>query len=172
MSAGIYFKTSNNIRKWPWVNQQLYVLIVQVDLYEVLDSRVKPWRGNLITSRLVPLYTHGWEVFNVTQMVTPSLCFVSLVISTPSWVNVSWWERVDKTFNLFYHAPNVRCQSGSSTARRITASWWWPRFPLATGWSHWPTRTPTWQYSQTTGGREHQTSHTWVRRQLWCERVT
>ncbi|XP_008313081.1 bone morphogenetic protein 2 isoform X2 [Cynoglossus semilaevis] len=41
----------------------------KVDLYEVLDSRVKPWRGNLITSRLVPLYTQGWEVFNVTQTV-------------------------------------------------------------------------------------------------------
>ncbi|XP_075312909.1 bone morphogenetic protein 2 [Odontesthes bonariensis] len=41
----------------------------RVDLYEVLDSRVKPWRGNLITSRLVPLYTQGWEVFNVTQMI-------------------------------------------------------------------------------------------------------
>uniref|UniRef100_A0A3Q3RL08 Bone morphogenetic protein 2-like n=1 Tax=Mastacembelus armatus TaxID=205130 RepID=A0A3Q3RL08_9TELE len=44
-------------------------LSVQVDLYEVLDSRVKPWRGNLINSKLVPLYTRGWEVFNVTQMV-------------------------------------------------------------------------------------------------------
>ncbi|XP_045925742.1 bone morphogenetic protein 2-like [Micropterus dolomieu] len=42
----------------------------KVDLYEVLDSRVKPWRGNLITSRLVPLYTQGWEIFNVTQMVS------------------------------------------------------------------------------------------------------
>ncbi|KAM9336600.1 bone morphogenetic protein 2 [Symphorus nematophorus] len=42
----------------------------KVDLYEVLDSRVKPWRGNLITSRLVPLYTQGWEVFNVTQTVS------------------------------------------------------------------------------------------------------
>ncbi|XP_075890820.1 bone morphogenetic protein 2 isoform X2 [Nelusetta ayraudi] len=42
----------------------------KVDLYEVLDSRVKPWRGNLITSRLVPLYTQGWEVFNVTQAVS------------------------------------------------------------------------------------------------------
>ncbi|XP_022076689.2 bone morphogenetic protein 2-like [Acanthochromis polyacanthus] len=42
----------------------------KVDLYEVLDSRVKPWRGNLITSRLVPMYTQGWEVFNVTQMVS------------------------------------------------------------------------------------------------------
>uniref|UniRef100_UPI003AAA33DB bone morphogenetic protein 2-like n=1 Tax=Centroberyx gerrardi TaxID=166262 RepID=UPI003AAA33DB len=42
----------------------------KVDLYEVLDSRVKPWRGNLITSRLVPFYTQGWEVFNVTQTVS------------------------------------------------------------------------------------------------------
>ncbi|XP_030019152.1 bone morphogenetic protein 2 [Sphaeramia orbicularis] len=42
----------------------------KVDVYEVLDSRVKPWRGNLITSRLVPLYTQGWEVFNVTQTVS------------------------------------------------------------------------------------------------------
>ncbi|KAJ4940960.1 hypothetical protein JOQ06_027248 [Pogonophryne albipinna] len=42
----------------------------KVDLYEVLDSRVKPWRGNLITSRLVPLHTQGWEVFNFTQTVS------------------------------------------------------------------------------------------------------
>ncbi|XP_020308893.2 bone morphogenetic protein 2 [Oncorhynchus kisutch] len=42
----------------------------KVDLYEVLDNRVKPWRGNLITSRLLPLYTQGWEVFNVTQTVS------------------------------------------------------------------------------------------------------
>uniref|UniRef100_A0A8D2ZWT8 TGF-beta family profile domain-containing protein n=1 Tax=Scophthalmus maximus TaxID=52904 RepID=A0A8D2ZWT8_SCOMX len=50
----------------------------KVDLYEVLDSRVKPWRGNLITSRLVPLYTQGWEVFNLTQIVRSS--FASLVL--------------------------------------------------------------------------------------------
>ncbi|XP_059386118.1 bone morphogenetic protein 2-like [Carassius carassius] len=42
----------------------------QVDLYEVLDSRPKPWRGNLISSRLLPVYTKGWEVLNITQMVT------------------------------------------------------------------------------------------------------
>ncbi|XP_029384262.1 bone morphogenetic protein 2 [Echeneis naucrates] len=42
----------------------------KVDVYEVLDSRVKPWRGNLITSRLVPLFTQGWEVFNMTQTVS------------------------------------------------------------------------------------------------------
>ncbi|KAM6951099.1 bone morphogenetic protein 4 [Aplochiton taeniatus] len=42
----------------------------KVDLYEVLGNRIKPWRGNFITSRLVPLYTQGWEVFNITQMVS------------------------------------------------------------------------------------------------------
>ncbi|KAM8836557.1 bone morphogenetic protein 2 [Spinachia spinachia] len=42
----------------------------KVDLYEVLDSQVRPWRGNLISSRLVPLYSQGWEVFNVTQTVS------------------------------------------------------------------------------------------------------
>lgn len=50
---------------------------IQVDLYEVLDSRVKPWRGNLITSRLVPLYTQGWEVFNVTQTVKKMFMIIS-----------------------------------------------------------------------------------------------
>ncbi|XP_036404064.1 bone morphogenetic protein 2-like [Megalops cyprinoides] len=42
----------------------------RLDLYERLDSRVAPWRGNLITSRLLPLYTQGWEVFNVTNIVS------------------------------------------------------------------------------------------------------
>ncbi|XP_008436162.1 bone morphogenetic protein 2 isoform X1 [Poecilia reticulata] len=42
----------------------------KVGVYEVPDSRLKAQRGNLITSRLVPLYTQGWEVFNVTQMVS------------------------------------------------------------------------------------------------------
>lgn len=45
------------------------LFFLQVALYEVLENLVKPWRGNLITSRLVPLYTQGWEVFNVTQIV-------------------------------------------------------------------------------------------------------
>ncbi|XP_072523889.1 bone morphogenetic protein 2-like [Salminus brasiliensis] len=42
----------------------------KVDLYEVLDGRVKPWRGNLITSRLLPMNTTGWEVFNITNAAT------------------------------------------------------------------------------------------------------
>uniref|UniRef100_A0A3B5AR42 Bone morphogenetic protein 2-like n=1 Tax=Stegastes partitus TaxID=144197 RepID=A0A3B5AR42_9TELE len=53
-----------------WFRKKQNVPTVQVDLYEVLDSRVKPWRGNLINSRLVPLYTQGWEVFNVTQIAS------------------------------------------------------------------------------------------------------
>ncbi|XP_024120269.2 bone morphogenetic protein 2 [Oryzias melastigma] len=42
----------------------------KVSLWEVLDSRVRPWRTKIISSRLVPLHTHGWEVFNVTQIVS------------------------------------------------------------------------------------------------------
>ncbi|XP_078496531.1 uncharacterized protein LOC144752493 [Lissotriton helveticus] len=42
----------------------------RADVYELLDSRVKPWRGNLISSRLLPLHSQGWEVFNVTQVVS------------------------------------------------------------------------------------------------------
>ncbi|XP_051523454.1 bone morphogenetic protein 2-like [Myxocyprinus asiaticus] len=42
----------------------------KVDIYEVLDSRTKPWRVNLISSRLLPVYAKGWEVFNITEMVT------------------------------------------------------------------------------------------------------
>uniref|UniRef100_A0A672INT5 TGF-beta family profile domain-containing protein n=1 Tax=Salarias fasciatus TaxID=181472 RepID=A0A672INT5_SALFA len=38
--------------------------------YKVPDSRDEPQIGNLVTSRRVPLYTQGWEVFNVTQIVS------------------------------------------------------------------------------------------------------
>ncbi|XP_072312882.1 bone morphogenetic protein 2-like [Eucyclogobius newberryi] len=69
----------------------------KVDLYEVLDSRVKPWRGNLITTRLVPLYTQGWEVFNVTQVVSKWISNreanngILMVITFPSgdWMDTS-----------------------------------------------------------------------------------
>ncbi|TSK14487.1 Bone morphogenetic protein 2-A [Bagarius yarrelli] len=43
--------------------------LYRVDLYEVLDSRVEPRRGNLILSRLLSVYSKGWEVFNITQTV-------------------------------------------------------------------------------------------------------
>ncbi|XP_078793330.1 bone morphogenetic protein 2 [Oryzias latipes] len=42
----------------------------KVSLCEVLDSKVKPWRTQIIASRLVPLHTQGWEVFHVTQIVS------------------------------------------------------------------------------------------------------
>uniref|UniRef100_A0A8C4VW78 TGF-beta family profile domain-containing protein n=1 Tax=Gopherus evgoodei TaxID=1825980 RepID=A0A8C4VW78_9SAUR len=43
---------------------------LKVDVYELLDRRRKPQRRNLISSRLLSLYTEGWEVFNVTQTVS------------------------------------------------------------------------------------------------------
>uniref|UniRef100_A0A8C4TNN7 Bone morphogenetic protein 2-like n=1 Tax=Erpetoichthys calabaricus TaxID=27687 RepID=A0A8C4TNN7_ERPCA len=36
----------------------------------LMESGIKPWRGNLISSRLLPLHTQGWEVFNVTLTVS------------------------------------------------------------------------------------------------------
>ncbi|KAM4636526.1 bone morphogenetic protein 2-like [Discoglossus pictus] len=42
----------------------------RVDLYELLDSGSRPWRGNLISSRLLPLHSQGWEMFNVTDTVS------------------------------------------------------------------------------------------------------
>uniref|UniRef100_A0A8C8T1A8 TGF-beta family profile domain-containing protein n=1 Tax=Pelusios castaneus TaxID=367368 RepID=A0A8C8T1A8_9SAUR len=42
----------------------------KVDVYELLDGRSKPQRRKLISSRLLSLYTEGWEVFNVTQAVS------------------------------------------------------------------------------------------------------
>ncbi|XP_010155193.1 PREDICTED: bone morphogenetic protein 7-like, partial [Eurypyga helias] len=40
-----------------------------VEVYELLQSGSKPQK-NLIASRLLSLYTEGWEVFNVTQTVS------------------------------------------------------------------------------------------------------
>ncbi|NWV32040.1 BMP7 protein, partial [Grantiella picta] len=41
-----------------------------VEVYELLDSENKPQKKHLIASRLLSLYTEGWEVFNVTQTVS------------------------------------------------------------------------------------------------------
>ncbi|CAM4591759.1 bone morphogenetic protein 2-like [Caretta caretta] len=43
---------------------------LKVDVYELLDRGSKLQRRNLISSRLLSLYTEGWEVFNVTQTVS------------------------------------------------------------------------------------------------------
>ncbi|XP_051770473.1 bone morphogenetic protein 2-B-like isoform X2 [Ctenopharyngodon idella] len=59
----------------------------KVELYEVLDSRPKPWQRNLICA---PVYTRGWEVFNITQMVTRWILHsgtnngILVVIASPS----------------------------------------------------------------------------------------
>ncbi|XP_054019629.1 bone morphogenetic protein 7 [Dryobates pubescens] len=42
----------------------------RVEVYEVLESGSKPRQKHLIASRLLSLYTEGWEVFNVTQTVS------------------------------------------------------------------------------------------------------
>ncbi|XP_009876882.1 PREDICTED: bone morphogenetic protein 7-like, partial [Apaloderma vittatum] len=42
----------------------------KVEVYELLESGRKPQKKHLIASRLLSLYTEGWEVFNVTQTVS------------------------------------------------------------------------------------------------------
>ncbi|XP_064518862.1 bone morphogenetic protein 2-like [Pseudopipra pipra] len=42
----------------------------KVEVYELLESGSKPQKKHLIASRLLSLYTEGWEVFNVTQTVS------------------------------------------------------------------------------------------------------
>ncbi|XP_052533155.1 bone morphogenetic protein 7-like [Tympanuchus pallidicinctus] len=42
----------------------------KVEVYELLDGRSNPQKKNLIASRLLSLYSEGWEVFNVTQTVS------------------------------------------------------------------------------------------------------
>ncbi|NWU43762.1 BMP7 protein, partial [Hylia prasina] len=42
----------------------------KVEVYELLESENKPQKKHLIASRLLSLYTEGWEVFKVTQTVS------------------------------------------------------------------------------------------------------
>ncbi|XP_017569812.1 bone morphogenetic protein 4-like [Pygocentrus nattereri] len=82
-----------------WMGHHFY----KADLYEMLDGRVKPWRGNLITSRLLPMNTTGWEVFNITNTATKWILNSStnngiLVVSTlPSG---QWFETTVSTGGL------------------------------------------------------------------------
>lgn len=46
------------------------VALLKVEVYELLDGRSNPQKKNLIASRLLSLYSEGWEVFNVTQTVS------------------------------------------------------------------------------------------------------
>ncbi|NXN43921.1 BMP7 protein, partial [Rhinoptilus africanus] len=42
----------------------------KVEVYELLESGSKIQKKHLVASRLLSLYTEGWEVFNVTQTVS------------------------------------------------------------------------------------------------------
>ncbi|XP_040462613.1 bone morphogenetic protein 7-like [Falco naumanni] len=42
----------------------------KVELYELLENGSKPQKRHLIASRLLSMYTEGWEVFNVTETVS------------------------------------------------------------------------------------------------------
>uniref|UniRef100_A0A8C3LRN6 TGF-beta family profile domain-containing protein n=1 Tax=Chrysolophus pictus TaxID=9089 RepID=A0A8C3LRN6_CHRPC len=42
----------------------------KVEVYELLEGGSNPQKKNLIASRLLSLYSEGWEVFNVTQTVS------------------------------------------------------------------------------------------------------
>ncbi|XP_076844018.1 bone morphogenetic protein 2 [Brachyhypopomus gauderio] len=69
----------------------------KVHLYEVLDNRMKPWQGNLITSRLVPLHTKGWEVFNITQTVTRWILNSDMnndILIVSTWPSGHWFGAV------------------------------------------------------------------------------
>ncbi|KAG7258052.1 hypothetical protein CRUP_028251 [Coryphaenoides rupestris] len=107
--------------------------VYKVDVYEVLDSRVKPWRGNLITTRLVPLYTHGWEVFNVTQTVSKWIGDrqenngILVVTTLPSGV---WLESGPERFSkptdhnayLVVFSDDARVEiTGNTSIHRVTA---------------------------------------------------
>ncbi|NXU76003.1 BMP2A protein, partial [Oreotrochilus melanogaster] len=57
--------------KWTQVSRRSDVKhFCKVEVYELLESGSKPQKKHLIASRLVSLYTEGWEVFNVTQTVS------------------------------------------------------------------------------------------------------
>ncbi|NXP11682.1 BMP2 protein, partial [Thinocorus orbignyianus] len=52
--------------------EQLFTsfVLIKVEVYELLEGGNKPRKKHLIASRLLSLYTEGWEVFNVTQTVS------------------------------------------------------------------------------------------------------
>ncbi|KAF5891048.1 bone morphogenetic protein 2-like, partial [Clarias magur] len=71
----------------------------RVDLYEVLDSRMNPWRGNRILSRLMSVYAEGWEVFNITQTVTKWILNISTnngILVVPTLTSGNWLETTSR----------------------------------------------------------------------------
>ncbi|XP_075113520.1 bone morphogenetic protein 2-B-like [Leptodactylus fuscus] len=63
-------KAELRVFKWKPLKVPVKYHFCRVDVYELIDSASRPWRGNLITSRLLPLHSQGWEMFNVTQTVS------------------------------------------------------------------------------------------------------
>ncbi|XP_034049411.1 bone morphogenetic protein 2-like [Thalassophryne amazonica] len=96
----------------------------KVDLYEVLDTREQPLRGNLITSRQVPVHTQGWEVFNVTQMVSKwllrgqenSSILVATTLPTGNRTESVHKEWTEKVTYLVLFSDNGRAGGASNTS--------------------------------------------------------
>ncbi|KAM4702916.1 bone morphogenetic protein 2-B-like [Rhinophrynus dorsalis] len=63
-------KAELRVYKWKPLKMAPRHHYCRVDVYELVDTESRPWRGNLITSRLLPLHSQGWEMFNVTQTVS------------------------------------------------------------------------------------------------------
>ncbi|KAM8924592.1 bone morphogenetic protein 2-B-like [Pelodytes ibericus] len=64
------------LRVFKWRSQGITTKhhFCRIDVYELLDSASRPWRGNLISSKLLPLQSHGWVMFNVTQTISKWIC--------------------------------------------------------------------------------------------------
>ncbi|XP_019411067.1 PREDICTED: bone morphogenetic protein 2-like [Crocodylus porosus] len=58
------------LKKTHMAGKSLFQHFCKVEVYEILERGSKPQRRNLISSRLLSLYTEGWEVFNVTETVS------------------------------------------------------------------------------------------------------
>ncbi|XP_053305888.1 bone morphogenetic protein 2-like [Spea bombifrons] len=63
-------KAELRIFKWKTLGMASKHHFCRIDVYELLESASLPCRGNLISSRLLPLHSQGWEMFNVTQTVS------------------------------------------------------------------------------------------------------
>ncbi|XP_059893611.1 bone morphogenetic protein 2-like isoform X1 [Gadus macrocephalus] len=99
--------------------------VYKVDVYEVLESRVRPWRGNLITTRLVPLYTQGWEVFNVTQTVSKWIgdrqenngILVVTTLPSGAWLEAAAdHQRTDRNAYLVVFSDDARTELTGNTS--------------------------------------------------------
>ena len=65
-----------------WTQSIFFYLPVQVSVYQVLDITKKNTTldRKLLSSRLIPIHSNGWEVFTITQAVSVH-CLKSVTIS-------------------------------------------------------------------------------------------